>query len=168
MDVINLRESPKYRERAIAYFQKIWANEASKAIYDDCISRSLVTESPLPIWYLLMDGDDIIGCAGLITNDFISCMDLMPWLCALYIEEKHRGKAYGSLLIDRIKQDSAKAGFKKLYLAADHVGYYEKYGFEYLCIGHHPWGESSRVYEIYTKIEEDAEIILQQEAGQNV
>ena len=158
MNVINLRKNPQYKERAISYLQKIWASDASKAVYEDCISRSLVTESPLPIWYLLLESDNFIGCAGLITNDFISCMDLMPWLCSLYIEEEHRGKALGCLLIDRIKLDSANAGFKKLYLATDHVGYYEKYGFEFLCIGYHPWGESSRVYEI----------ILQPEAGKNV
>ena len=94
-----------------------------------------------------MYNDEILGCVGLITNDFISCMDLWSWLCALYIEEKHRGNAYGCLLIDRIKQDAAKAGFRKVYLSTGHTGYYEKYGFEYVCEGYHPWGERSRVYE---------------------
>ena len=114
-----------------------------------------MTKSCLPIWYLLVHNDEIIGCAGLITNDFISCMDLCPWLCALYIEEKYRGNAYGSLLINRVKQDAAKAGFSNVYLATDHIGFYEKYGFEYICDGYHPWGDCSRVYEcrLYKSLE---------------
>jgi len=148
MQVINLREQKQYAEVAIAYFQKIWASEASKPVYDDCISRSLATDCVLPIWYLLMDGDKIIGCVGLITNDFISCMDLWPWLAALYIEEDYRGNNYAALLIDAAKRDTKKAGFDKLYLATDHVGYYEKFDFMYICDGYHPWGDVSRVYEV--------------------
>ena len=146
--VINLRKQKQYKETAIKYFQKIWANDASKPVYEDCIYRSLVTESPLPIWYLLSNKDKIIGCVGLITNDFISSMDLWPWLAALYIEEEHRGNNYAKLLIEAVKKDAYKAGFKKLYLATDHVGYYEKFGFAYITDGYHPWGEVSRVYEL--------------------
>jgi len=146
VEVVNIRENPQYKERAIEYFQKKWASDKSKAVYEDCISRSLVTVSPLPIWYLLMDNEKIIGCVGLVTNDFISCMDLWPWLVALFIEEEYRGNAYGNLLIEQVKKDAAEAGFPKVYLSTNHIGYYEKYGFEYVCMGYHPWGESSRVY----------------------
>lgn len=148
MKIISVRENPEYAETVIEYFQKHWATDDSNAVYEDCITSCLNANAPLPQWYLLYDEDKIIGCAGLITNDFISRMDLYPWLCALYIEEEYRGNSYGQLLIERIKRDTAKLGFTSLYLCSDHIGYYEHYGFKRIGTGYHPWGESSGIFEL--------------------
>ncbi len=146
MKVISIREKPEYKDQGIKYFQSKWQS-VLPIIYEDCINHSISARTPLPQWYLLEKEGAIIGCAGLITNDFISRMDLYPWICAIYIEENHRGNNYGSLLIDRAKMDAKEARFKYLYLCTDHIGYYEKYGFVYIGQGYHPWGEQSRVYQ---------------------
>ena len=145
--IISVKESPEYKDRAIKYFQSKWASKEILMVYEDCINHCITTKNPLPQWYLLMEEDKIIGCAGLISNDFISRMDLYPWICALYIEEAHRGNSYGALLIEKAKEDAKKGGFSNLYLCTGHIGYYEKYGFQYIGEGYHPWGESSRIYE---------------------
>src|SRR5208283_3211392 len=146
MNILSIRENPNYVNEAISYFQKHWATEKSMMVYDDCIRNSINAKASLPQWYLLMQEDKIIGCAGLITNDFISRMDLFPWVCALFIEKEYRGKNCGSLLLEKAKQDTANSGFDHLYLCTDHIGYYEHYGFTYLGTGYHPWGETSRIY----------------------
>jgi len=151
MNIVSVRENPLYVNEAIAYFQKHWANENSMMVYDDCIRHCLDAQAHLPQWYLLMHEGKTIGGAGLITNDFISRMDLFPWLCALYIEEEYRGSGYGSLLLEKAKQDTVKAGFSNLYLATGHTGYYERYGFICIGTGYHPWGESSRIYSARVK-----------------
>lgn len=147
MHVLSVRDNPEIIESAINYIQSIWANPKSMRVYEDCISNCIESDNGLPQWYLFFDDEIIIGCVGLITNDFISRMDLFPWLCALYIEPKYRGNNYSKLLIDRVIIDTKKAGFKKLFLCTDHVGYYEKFGFNYLAQGYHPWGEESRIYK---------------------
>ena len=146
MRIISVRENPEFTDAAITYFQKNWASEDSMMVYDDCIRHCVSAEAPLPQWYLLYDGETIAGCAGLITNDFISRMDLYPWLCALFIEPSYRGRALGSLLIEKGKEDARKAGFSKLYLCSDHVGYYERYDFTKIGTGYHPWGETSGIF----------------------
>lgn len=144
--VISIRENPEYKDISIKYIQGIWANEKSMKVYEDCITNCITTLRPLPQWYLLMDKNKVIGCAGLITNDFISRMDLYPWISSLYIEKEYRGNAYGNILLEQAKTDAKKNGFSNLYLCTDHIGFYEHYGFEYIGTGYHPWGESSRIY----------------------
>jgi len=147
MRIISVRQNPEYKEKAIKYLQKSWS-EISPIIYEDCLSNSIHATQSLPQWYLLEKKEQIIGCAGLITNDFISRMDLYPWVCAIYIDENHRGNSYGSLLLEKAKEDTKLAGFKHLNLCTDHIGYYEKYGFTYIGQGYHPWEEQSRIYQI--------------------
>lgn len=150
MKIISVREEPFYKEIAIGYLQQSWP-EVAPIIYEDCITHSIKSINPLPQWYLLEKDNHIIGCAGLITNDFISRMDLYPWLCALFIDEQHRKNGYAALLIEKIKEDTVKAGFDHLYLCTDHENYYEKHGFNYIGKGYHPWEEESRIYGINLK-----------------
>jgi N-acetylglutamate synthase-like GNAT family acetyltransferase len=93
---------------------------------------------------------DIIGCFGLIENDFMVRKDLMPWLCALYVEEHMRGKGLGALLLDKGRKESNTLGFDKLYLCTDHIGYYEKWGWNYFGNEESEFGEMTRVYVINT------------------
>jgi N-acetylglutamate synthase-like GNAT family acetyltransferase len=147
MRLISIRENPEYKDVAIKYFQQRWPS-VWPVIYEDCINHCIDARDNLPQWYLLEKENEIIGGAGLITNDFISRGDLYPWICAVFIDEKHRGNAYGSLLLDKAKIDAKKFGYKFLYLSTGHIGYYEKYGFEYIGQGYHPWEEESRIYQI--------------------
>lgn len=69
-----------------------------------------------------------------------SRMDMYPWSVALFIEEKHREQLW-EIVIDQAEKGARAAGFKSMYLCADHTSYYERFGFAYL-------GTRSRVYGI--------------------
>ena len=146
MKIISVRQSPEYTQQAIEYFQDKWASDNTMDVYADCISHYAKAPGALPQWYLMMDGDKTVGCSGLITNDFISRMDLYPWICALFVEKEYRGRGLGALLIEKAESDAREGGFTHAYLCTDHIGYYEKYGYEFIGTGFHPWGEISRIY----------------------
>jgi hypothetical protein len=71
MKIISVRENPDYKNKAIEYFQRSWKS-VLPIIYEDCITHSIGAKNSLPQWYLLKKDDEIIGCAGLITNNSIS------------------------------------------------------------------------------------------------
>lgn len=111
MKIISVREQPEYKDQIIAFLQKSWS-QVSPEIYRDCLEHCIDATSPLPQWYVLEADGQFIGCAGLITNDFISRMDLYPWLAALFIDEQFRGNSYAQLLVEKAKEDATDAGFK--------------------------------------------------------
>jgi len=95
----------------------------------------------------MMKGNDIIGGYGLIVNDFISRQDLWPWLCAVYIEENERGNALGSRLLTHGRKEAAKLGFPTVYLCTDHIGFYEKYNWQYIGPAYGVSGQETRMYK---------------------
>ncbi|BDE10579.1 N-acetyltransferase [Lactococcus cremoris] len=111
------------------------------------MKHSLDSQNSIPQWYLIVDEGKIIAGCGLISNDFISRMDLYPWLCALYVEEEFRQQGFARLLIEVVKEECKTFSFKKLYLATDFIDFYEQFDFHYLADGYHPWGDKSRIYE---------------------
>jgi len=156
--IINIREYPEWIERAADYFSSRW--NIDKKLYLDSMSDSLSTEKPVPRWYLMLRGDNIIGGFGLIDNDFMVRTDLCPWLCALYIEPAERGLHRGAKLLAHGCLEAAKLGFAKVYLNTSHVGYYEKYGWRYTGDFAHQDGEDTRVYEADTLRIETTRLIL--------
>lgn len=144
MEIISIREHPERAEEAARYAHAKWGNEKNLMVYIDCVGHCA---HPLPNWYLLEDEQGVAGCAGLIANDFISRSDLYPWLAALFVEPDRRGQGCAGLLIERAKKDARAGGFAALYLASDHVGFYERYGFERIGTGYAPWGESSGIFK---------------------
>ena len=147
-NIIGIRENPEFAEQAIQYFSERWGID--ERIYRDCIINSLTTSSKLPCFYLMIEGNRVIGGFGLITNDFVSRQDLFPYLCALYIEEDRRGDDLGSILLEHGRKESKRLGFDKLYLCTDHNDYYEKYNWRLIGEGYHPWNHVSKLYEADT------------------
>jgi tRNA (cmo5U34)-methyltransferase len=145
-EIISIRYRPEYSERAIDWFASKWGIDRAEyeKSFDDCISKN----ESLPQWYLAIgENNEIIGGCGLILNDFVDRTDLFPYLCALYVEEKARGHALGSKLLEYARTDAGRLGFDKLYLCTDHTSYYERYGWTHIGTGRHVWGETSRIYE---------------------
>lgn len=147
MKIISVRESAEYKEIATKYIYSKWGSKDNYQIYEDSICDCVNTKESTPHWYLLEDDNKIVGCAGLIDNDFISRTDLSPWLCSLYIDSEYRGKDLGSILIAKVKEDAKKQYVKTVYLSTGLYGYYEEYGFDYFGEGFFDDGEPSKIYE---------------------
>lgn len=128
---ITLREQPERKDMAATWFQSKWG--VPKEAYLECMEAYLNRETEYG-WYLCLNGDKIIGGMGVIENDFHDRKDLSPNVCAVYTEEEYRCKGIAGVLLNMVVQDMKEKGITPLYLVTDHTSFYERYGWEFLCM----------------------------------
>ena len=128
---VTLREMPEIKEQAAEWFHSKWG--VSKEAYLECMNAYLKKETEYG-WYLCLDGERIIGGLGVIENDFHDRKDLAPNVCAVYTEEAYRDKGIAGKLLNMVVEDMKEKGVSPLYLITDHTCFYERYGWEFLCM----------------------------------
>ncbi len=128
---VALREKPELKDAAAGWFHRKWG--VPREAYLQCMTAYLdhKTENG---WYLCLLGDKIVGGLGVIDNDFHDRKDLTPNVCAVYTEAAHRGRGIAGALLDLAVRDMKEKGISPLYLVTDHTGFYERYGWEFLCM----------------------------------
>ncbi len=145
-EIINAHEYNRGIDEAAHYIHSKWGRPTNLPFYLDAIRNSSDNASRLPVFYLVMNGDEICGCSALIVNDFISRHDLYPWFACVFVEKDHRGKKLGSMMMDRGAKDAKKMGFEKMYLTTDLDGYYERYQWFRIEDGFEMDGSPTRIY----------------------
>ena len=128
---ITLREQPGLIQPAAEWFHSKWG--VPTQAYLDCMESYLQEETEYG-WYLCLDGNRIVGGLGVIENDFHDRKDLMPNVCAIYTEEEYRKQGIAGHLLNMAVEDLRGKGFSPAYLVTDHTGFYERYGWEFLCM----------------------------------
>ena len=128
---ITLREKPELKTVAAQWFHSKWG--VPQEAYLECMDAYLKKETELG-WYLCLDGVQIVGGLGVIENDFHDRKDLTPNVCAVYTEESHRKQQIAGNLLHMAVEDLRSKGISPVYLLTDHTGFYERYGWEFLCM----------------------------------
>ena len=100
-----IREQPRMAEEAARWFHEKW--HIPLEAYQESIRQCLRNESVVPQW---------------------------PNVCAVYVEEACRCRGIAGELLKAVCDDMAAKGISTLYLLTDHTSFYERYGWEFLCM----------------------------------
>ena len=144
LEYITLRDKPELVDSASEWFQSNWG--VPKEAYLECMNNYLngTTENG---WYICRDGDKIAGGLGVIDNDFHDRKDLTPNVCAVYTDKKYRQQGIAGNLLNLAVNDMKAKGVTPIYLLTDHIGFYERYGWEFFCMAQGDGEpEMSRIY----------------------
>ncbi len=57
----------------------------------------------------------------------------LPLMYVLYIQRRYRCQGISGQLLNIVVKDMKSKGISPLYLITDHIGFYERYGWEFFC-----------------------------------
>ena len=126
-----MRERPELKDDAAQWFHQKWGVPVDA--YLACMDAYLANKTEYG-WYLCLNGGNIVGGMGVIENDFHDRKDLAPNVCAVYTEKDYRCQGIAGHLLGLVVEDMRSKGISPLYLVTDHIGFYERYGWEFLCM----------------------------------
>jgi GNAT superfamily N-acetyltransferase len=129
--IVKLTQKPEIKEKAANWFHEKWGIPLEAYLES---MEAAINGDPVQEWYLCLEGEKIIAGMGVIENDFHDRKDLAPNVCAVYTEVQHRGKGIAGELLNFVVSDNKSKGISPLYLVTDHTSFYERYGWEYLCM----------------------------------
>ena len=131
-EIIRLVDNPEIKKQAAQWFHEKWG--IPMETYAESMEECLAKRKPVPQWYIVVEKNRIIGGLGVIENDFHNRKDLAPNVCAVYTEKDKRCNGIAGVLLNYVCTDMKDKGISTLYLITDHTSFYERYGWEFLCM----------------------------------
>lgn len=95
---------------------------------------------------MLADGNNLVSFCTLAKYDDVQPTDLTPWIGWIYTFPKYRGKHLAGELLTHAEKLAKDNGATHTHISTNHVGLYEKYGYEFFTEAKDVEGEDTRVY----------------------
>lgn len=95
---------------------------------------------------IMAEEEKIVSFCTLTRKDCVDDDTLFPWIGFVYTSPEYRGNGYSGELVEYACNKAKEQGFENVYIATDHIGLYEKYGFTYIESRVDIFNDTSRIY----------------------
>lgn len=133
--ILPLYDAPQFAEPVT---DRLWhafgGNTLPREFFASIVAHSQKPEQ-LPVTFVGVEGDKLLGTVGLWRCDLISRQDLFPWMAALYIEPEARGQGLAGLLQQHVIRYASGRGYSRLHLYSACRDFYERFGWQYMGEG---------------------------------
>lgn len=106
--------------------------------------KGLVGESALVP--MLTDGERLVSFCTLAPLDDVQPTEWTPWIGFVYTSPAYRGQHCAGQLLRWAEDTAARMGHDHVYISTNHIGLYEKYGYDFFRHALDIEGEDTRVY----------------------
>ncbi|WP_368542862.1 GNAT family N-acetyltransferase [Enterobacter soli] len=131
MKIVPLYAAPQFAGQVIDWIWTAFGDGVPRAFFQSVVDHSQ-TPGALPLTFIAVEGETLLGTVGLWRCDLITRQDLCPWLAALYVDDAARGKGLAGQLQAYVQDYAAKAGYRELHLWSACRDFYERYGWQYV------------------------------------
>ena len=112
-------------------YAEFWRDKPGYSVeFFEHLLREASDPERIPLSLLALADREPAGTVNLIQSDSKSRPDLHPWLAALVVVPKHRGKGIGSALCRALVAEAKRLGVSDLFLGTDIPAFYSALGAE--------------------------------------
>ncbi len=129
--ILSLAEAPQHREQVIDWLWQAFDADNRRDFFATTVDSCLRGDD-LPMTFIALDGERLVGTVGAWRCDLISRQDLFPWLASLYVAEDYRGRGLSEKLQQHVIAWCQARHYPDLYLFATFSDYYERFGWRYI------------------------------------
>ena len=95
---------------------------------------------------MLIDDENLVSFCTLAEKDDVQPTELTPWIGWIYTFPAYRGNRLAGELLSNAEELAKQDGATHTYISTNHIGLYEKYGYEFFTMAKDVEGEDTRVY----------------------
>ncbi len=118
MELFALKQKPEYLDQVAEWLYLEWgmktADSSLLTVHEKL--KTFKNINKIPINYVAVKGDKLVGTFSLMLFDPPARRDLSPWLGSLYVEPTCRNHGIGTFLVDYAVAAARSFKIKKLYL----------------------------------------------------
>ena len=107
--IFPLYQAPQYAEQVTDWLWQAFGEGLSREFFHSIVEHSQ-TPGTLPLTFIAVEDEQLVGTVGLWRCDLITRQDLFPWLAALYVDDAARGKGLAGKLQQHVITWAAQAG----------------------------------------------------------
>ena len=134
MEIIPLKKRVKFIPTLAGWHYGQWAYLNPESSVEHRISslKDELHADGIPVTYVAVSKDTLLGSASLVPHDMHTRMDLSPWLASVFVAPEHRNRGVGSALIDHVAKEAGKLGYQTIYLfTPDREAFYKRLGWTF-------------------------------------
>jgi len=147
MEIVLLKEYPQYKREVSEWLTNEFGTSKSLNFYSEIIHHSLNEGNDLPITFIALDNEELVGTIGLWRCDFLPRQDVFPWCAALIVRKDKRKSGIGAMLQEHVINYSKKLEYNNLYLFTELKSYFEKTGWRKYGVGYEYNGGEVTIYQ---------------------
>ncbi|CAH5434434.1 hypothetical protein AI2839V1_3752, partial [Enterobacter cloacae] len=129
--ILPLYHAPQYAQQVTDWIWQAFGEGLPREFFHSIVEHSQ-TPGALPLTFIALEDERLVGTVGLWRCDLITRQDLFPWLAALYVDDAARGKGLAGQLQQHVISCAAQAGYETLHLWSACRDFYERYGWQYM------------------------------------
>ena len=146
MKIINLATAPEHIPTIAEWHQAQWGYLNPGGTVESRIEgmQRYLTGATMPVMYICVDGEQLVGTAALVESDMDSHPELSPWLASVYVNQDFRNHGFGTALVNHLVSQAKVLGYSPLYLfTPDRANFYRNLGWQFIAQESYRGGEAT-------------------------